>query len=685
MGGEGVPWVGMAPFVKRDHIFANLGDGTYFHSGTLAIRAAVASKVNITYKILYNDAVAMTGGQHVDGDMPVYRVAQQVVAEGVAKTWILTETLEVYNDRSLIPAEVVILHRDYLDSVMKECQQTEGTTVIIYDQTCAAEKRRRRKRGKFPDPNRRVVINKSVCEGCGDCSVQSNCVAVQPVETEYGRKRKINQSMCNKDFSCVKGFCPSFVSVIGGELKKTKAGDVDDVFAGIPDPKPFKLESAYNIMVTGIGGTGVLTVGALLGMAAHLEGKLCRNLDMTGLAQKGGEVLSHVRISPTPDDLRTGHIITGGADLLIACDMVAAVGPTSFETLSRDRTRAVVNINNTPVADFVINNNIDFHQKQVRDTLLKAVHPRGQSFTPASEYATVLMGDEIATNIFMVGFAWQQGLIPLSKEAIFKAIEINGVAIPDNIKAFNYGRLAAHDPEKIQKLADAVKGDAEEETISTSLAQIVERRSAYLTGYQGKALADRYKALVQRVKLAEEKTISNSTALSEAVAKYYHKLLAYKDEYEVARLYTDGTFMKEVNAQFGGNFKLQFHMAPPILETKDPATGRPKKRTFGPWMLRALSVLAKFKSLRGTPFDIFGYNPERKAERALIKEYEQTVDLVLQKLSAHNHAVCVDLLSVPEKIKGYGPVKMGNIEKAKALREDLLHRLENPAPAKKAA
>ncbi|MCD8566428.1 MAG: indolepyruvate ferredoxin oxidoreductase family protein [Alphaproteobacteria bacterium] len=683
MGGEGVPWVGMSPFVKREHIFANLGDGTYFHSGTLAIRAAVAGKVNITYKILYNDAVAMTGGQHVDGDMPVYRVAQQVVAEGVTKTWILTETPEVYHERSLIPAEVKILHRDHLDGVMKECQKTEGTTVIIYDQTCAAEKRRRRKRGKFPDPNRRVFINKAVCEGCGDCSVQSNCVAVQPVETEYGRKRQINQSMCNKDFSCVKGFCPSFVSVIGGELKKTKAAGADDIFANIPDPKPVKLESAYNIMVTGIGGTGVLTVGALLGMASHLEGKLCRNLDMTGLAQKGGEVLSHVRISPTADDLRTGHIITGGSDLLLACDMVSSVGATAFETLSRDRTKAVINTNNTPVADFVINNNIDFHQKQVRETLLKAIHPREQYFTPASDYARLLMGDEIATNIFMVGFAWQKGLIPLSKEAIMKAIEINGVAIDANIKAFNYGRLAAHDPETIHALADAVRGDARDEVISNTLEQIIERRADHLTSYQNKTLATRYKALVERVRLAEGKVASNSTALAEAAAKYYHKLLAYKDEYEVARLYTDGTFLKELNAQFSGDFKLQFHMAPPILETKDPATGRPKKRTFGPWMLKTLSVLAKFKSLRGTPFDIFGYNPERKLERALIKEYEETVDLALQKLDSGNHALCIELLSVPEQIKGYGPVKMGNIQKAKALRESLLQKLENPAPVKK--
>lgn len=685
MGGEGVPFVGMADYTKRKHIFANLGDGTYFHSGTLAIRAAVAGKINITYKILYNDAVAMTGGQHVDGEMPVYRVAQQVMAEGVTKAWILSEQPEIYKTMKGIPAEVPVLHRDYLDKVMKECKETEGTTVIIYDQTCAAEKRRRRKRGQYPDPDKRVFINDNVCEGCGDCSVQSNCVAVQPVETEYGRKRKINQSMCNKDFSCLKGFCPSFVTIHGGQVKKTKSSSGDDIFDGLPDPKLMKLDHAYNIMVTGIGGTGVLTVGALLGMAAHLEEKYCRNLDMTGLAQKGGEVLSHVRISSTPADLRTGHIMTGSADLLLACDIVSAVGATSYETLHPSRTKAVVNTNNTPVADFVTNNEIDFHEAQVRDTLLKVLDPNGQDFVPATEIARVLMGDEIATNIFVVGFAWQKGLLPLTKDSIMKAIELNGVAIDANKRAFNYGRLAAHDPETITKMVQEVKGDGEIQTVSNTLDELIAKREKYLTDYQNEAYAKRYYNLVMRTRETEEKIVANSQGLTEAVARYYHKLMAYKDEYEVARLYSNGDFMRKLKAEFGGNFKLEFNLAPPIISADDPATGRPKKRKFGPWMLGAFGLLAKMKGLRGTPFDIFGYNPERKKERELIAQYERDVDHVLKHLNAENLEAGIALLSVPDHIRGYGPVKEGNMERAAKMREELIDKFDNPETLRRAA
>lgn len=685
MGGEGVPFIGMAPYTKRKHIFANLGDGTYFHSGTLAIRAAVAGKINITYKILYNDAVAMTGGQHVDGEMPVYRVAQQVMAEGVEKAWILSETPELHKDNKLIPESVPVLHRDYLDKIMKTCRETEGTTVIIYDQTCAAEKRRRRKRGQYPDPPKRVFINDKVCEGCGDCSVQSNCVAVQPVETEYGRKRRINQSMCNKDFSCLKGFCPSFVTIHGGEVKKTKSDSGNDIFESIPDPQEMKLEHAYNIMVTGIGGTGVLTVGALLGMAAHLEGKRCRNLDMTGLAQKGGEVHSHVRISNTPDDLRTGHIMTGSADLLLACDIVSAVGITSYETLNPKLTSAVVNTNNTPVADFVTNNEIDFHQQQIRDALLEVLKKDGRHFVPATEYAQALMGDEISTNIFVVGYAWQQGLIPLTRESIDRAIELNGVAIEANKKAFNYGRLAAHNPDKIEELVQAVKGDGSDDSISSDLETLINKRSKYLRDYQNKSYADRYLSTVVKVREAEEKIMRGHDALTEAVARYLHKLMAYKDEYEVARLYTDGDFLKKLNAEFGGDFKLEFNLAPPAISTTDPATGRPKKRKFGPWMLKAFGVLAKMRTLRGTPLDIFGYTNERRAERALIKQYEADIEHVLKHLTPENHAAAVKLLSVPDMIRGYGPVKHENMEAAKILRQNLMDEFENPETLQQAA
>ncbi len=676
MGGEGVPWIGAAPFSDTKHIFANLGDGTYFHSGILAIRQSIAAGVNITYKILYNDAVAMTGGQTIDGEMPVYRVAQQVIAEGVAKCWIVTENPALYKDRSNIPPEVTILPREWMDATQKEARETQGTTIIIYDQTCAAEKRRRRKRGKYPDPAKRLFINKAVCEGCGDCSVQSNCLAVQPAETEYGRKRTINQSMCNKDFSCLKGFCPSFVTVLGGEPKKTKAQNVDNLFASVPEASvPALGDDAYNIMVTGIGGTGVLTIGGLLGMAAHLEGKHCRVLDQTGLAQKGGEVLSHVRLAKSLDAISTGHITTGGSDLLLACDEVASIGKTAHETLNPTRTKAVINSDVSPVAEFVTNNNVDFHNEQIRKEIMSTTLKGGQHFVSASAYAMALMGDEIATNVFMLGYAWQRGLVPIHRESIERAIELNGVAIAANKKAFNFGRLAAHDPNAVDAMMAEVHGGAEEEPISQTLDEIIAKRVTYLTNYQNSAYAKRYSNAVADIKSVEEKL--GSTTLTEAVARYYHKLLAYKDEYEVARLYTDGNFIKELKSTFQGDYKLRFNLAPPLMEKEDPATGRPKKREFGAWILPAFRLLAKFKFLRGTALDIFGYHHDRRAERTLITEYEADMALVKQVLNAQNHELCTELLNLPEMIRGYGPVKEGNLKKAQIKRAELRYMLEN--------
>ena len=708
MGGEGVPWLGAAPFTSRKHIFANLGDGTYFHSGTLAIRAAVASDVNITYKILYNDAVAMTGGQAVDGTMPVWRVAQQVMAEGVAKCWIVSENPEAYAKRENLPKDVEVFHRDFMDAIQKQAREMTGTTVIIYDQTCAAEKRRRRKRGSYPDPAKRVVINSAVCEGCGDCSVQSNCISVQPLETEFGRKRTINQSSCNKDFSCVKGFCPSFVTVEGGKLRKTsrvpaesaletddgkgrwrgfrfsdQKGDAtpdvssdespisasgeDALLGSIPDIAPPPLKDSYNVMVTGVGGTGVLTVGALMGMAAHLEGAHCAVLDMTGLAQKGGEVLSHVRLGSSLDVLSAGHIITGGADLLLACDEVSAAGKNAYETLNRNRTRAVINTHYTPVAEFVLNNDSDFHQASVRSAVIDAVRPDGQYFVEASGKVAALLGDEIGANIFMLGFAWQKGLIPLSRAALERALEINGVAIEENKKAFAYGRLAAHAPEKIDEL---VKGHDEPEAIATTLDEIVGKRFDFLKAYQSKRYAKRYLRFVDRARA------TGNDAIATTIAKAYHKLLAYKDEYEVARLYTNGDFLRSVQAQFEGDYKLKFHMAPPIFEKIDPATGRPKKRQFGPAMFFALRVLKHFKFLRGTALDPFGGLKDRKEERRLIAEYEALVERVLPALTPTNAEIAVELLSLPLTMRGFGPVKAGNVEKARAQEARLLSLME---------
>ncbi len=665
MGGEGVPWIGTAPFTDTKHIFANLGDGTYFHSGTLAIRAAVAAKINITYKILYNDAVAMTGGQPVDGDLPVWRVAQQVMAEGVEKCWLLTEDLSRYADRSKIPAAVKILHRDWLEKVMAECRETPGTTIIIYDQTCAAEKRRRRKRGQYPDPAKRIFINAAVCEGCGDCSTQSNCLSVQPLETEYGRKRQINQSMCNKDYSCVKGFCPSFVTVYGGALKKTKGVEAGALAGDLPDPVLPRPQGAWNIMVAGVGGTGVLTVGALLGMAAHLEGKYSAILDSTGLAQKGGEVLSHVRLSADLEDLQTGHIMSGGADLLLACDIVSAAGRAAHETLNRERTAAVINTDNTPVAAFVLDNRVDFKNAALIEEINRstcAQHP-----VDATTAIDVLLGDEMGTNIFMIGYAWQKGLVPLSSDSIIRAIALNGVSVEDNKKAFALGRLAAHDPARLAALMESAGGAAQEEEIAVTLPDIIEKRAAYLRGYQNGFYAQRYKKAVARFEKFPD--------LQEAAARQYHRLLAYKDEYEVARLYTNGDFMKSLAAKFEGDYKLAFNLAPPLMSRTDPATGRPKKREFGPWMMQGFHVLARLKFLRGTPLDIFGYHHDRREERALIREYEEIMDKVLARAATADRALCRELLNTPDDMRGYGPVKAANIARARARQKELLSRL----------
>jgi len=675
MGGEGVPWIGAASFTDTKHIFANLGDGTYFHSGSLAIRAAVAAKVNITYKILYNDAVAMTGGQAVDGDMPVWRVAQQVMSEGVQKAWIVTENPSAYKDRSNIPAGVIILDRAWLPKVMEECRNTPGTTIIIYDQTCAAEKRRRRKRGNYPDPAKRVVINSAVCEGCGDCSVQSNCMSVQPLETEYGRKRQINQTTCNKDYSCLKGFCPSFVTVYGGAVRKTTGtgnAETNSDF-DLPAPSVMALNGAYNILIPGVGGTGVLTVGALVGMAAHLEGKASAILDSTGLAQKGGEVLSHVRIGTSQDILHNSHIIAGGADLLLGCDIVSSVGKAAHETLNPERTVAVVNTDNSPVAAFILNNSIDFKNKEITQEIIKAT--RKQYFVDATTAIGVLLGDEMGTNIFMLGYAWQKGLVPLSLDALMRAIELNGVSVDDNKKAFMLGRLGAHDAARLQGMIDAASAPAA--PVAVTLDDIVAKRMAYLTQYQNETYAKRYKSLVDR--------FVEWPDLQETVARNYHKLLAYKDEYEVARLYTDGSFLKSVQAQFEGNYKIAFNLAPPIMERTDPATGRPKKREFGAWMMIAFRILAKLKGLRGTRLDLFGYHPDRREERALIAEYESTAEGILKTITPENRDICREILALPDMIRGFGPVKAGNIKKARVQKTVLLQKVEAELAHRQAA
>lgn len=659
MGGEGTPWIGQAPFTDTKHIFANIGDGTYFHSGVLAIRASIAANTNITYKILYNDAVAMTGGQPHDGELTVPSIAKQMVGEGARKIWILTEDLTRYKNRSEIPAHIPVLHRDEMEQIQLQAREVEGCSVIIFDQTCAAEKRRRRKRGTYPDPAKRLFINDMVCEGCGDCSVASNCVSIEPVETEFGRKRRINQSSCNKDYSCVNGFCPSFVSVIGGELRKTKAGGFEEQLLNIPMPNLPPLNEVYNVLVTGVGGTGVLTIGALLGMAAHVDGKYSSVLDMTGLAQKGGAVLSHIRLGPNSDELRTPHIVTGSADLLLGCDLVVSASPSAHDVISKNKTRAVINSERIPVASFVNNNNMDFKEAALIKSIKDSTLEKDRHFIAASEIATALMGNAIATNIFMLGYAWQKGLVPLSFKAIERAIELNGVAIEQNKKTFACGRLAAHDLSAVEKIIKPLLEPSGAEEIATTLEDIIDRRVKMLTNYQNSDLSTRYMALVERASKADSKG-----DFAKDVARNYYKLLAYKDEYEVARLYTDGDFIKKIAAQFEGDYSLKFHMAPPIMEKKNKITGKVSKREFGPWMFKALKLLAKAKVLRGTAFDIFGYSTERKAERQLIKEYEEIVEILLDKLDAGNYQLCQEIACFPDAIKGYGSVKEDNIRTA---------------------
>ena len=672
MGAEGVNWVGQAPFTDEKHVFVNLGDGTYYHSGILAIRQAVAAGVNVTFKILYNDAVAMTGGQPMDGPLSVDRISRQLAAEGVGRILVVTDEPYKYPPGTDFARGTKVHHRDELDKLQRELRDHEGVSALIYDQTCAAELRRRRKRGLYPDPAKRVFINEAVCEGCGDCSVVSNCLSVVPVETEFGRKRAIDQSSCNKDYSCVNGFCPSFVTVHGGELRKPSTADAGGAAgafpAELPTPDLPALDQPYGILITGIGGTGVVTIGALLAMAAHMEGKGCSVLDMTGLAQKGGAVTSHLRIAQAPEDLHAVRVAAGGAHAVLACDMVVAATADALAKMQAGTTRAVINSHETITGDFTRNPDLSFPSAAMRRAIVDAVGADAVDFVDASRLATALMGNALATNMFVVGFAWQQGLIPLSAEAIEQAITLNGVAVEMNKRAFLWGRRAAVKPGAVADLVEPAAPSRPD--IATSLDDIIGRRAHALTDYQDQATADRFTALVARV--AEAERGLGQRGLAEAVARAYFKLLAYKDEYEVARLYTNGDFQARIAEQFTGDYKLRFHLAPPLIAKRDPDTGHLRKSMYGPWMLKAFALLAKLKRLRGTPLDPFGYSAERRRERRLITEYEAVVSELLAGLTAGNHALACEIASVPEHMRGFGHVKERNIEIAKAREVELL-------------
>lgn len=678
MGGEGIAWTGVAPFTSENHVFANLGDGTYFHSGSLAIRQAVASGANITYKLLYNDAVAMTGGQSVEGHLSPQKITHQMYQEGVKKIYLITDEPERYKKADLAPG-VVLGHRDTLDAAMKDLRSVAGCTAIVYDQTCAAEKRRRRKRGLMEDPARRVFINPAVCEGCGDCSTQSNCVAVEPLETEFGRKRKINQSACNKDFSCLKGFCPSFVTIEGGELKKQDGVSNID-FSFLPEVKKSPaLNKPYNIAVTGVGGTGVLTVGAILGMAAHLDGKASNVLDMAGLAQKGGAVISHIRLADTPEEIRAARLTTGSADLLIAADNIVAGTLDGVVLCEKDSTSGIINTHLNPTQEFVRDRDFDFREWAVMGKIHDAIGDdiSSHNFTEIAEAAC---GDAIATNIMMVGYAYQKGLLPVSLAAIERAIELNGVAIEFNKSALQWGRLLSHDKDKLIGLLG--KALPKKVIIPETLDDVIEHRAQHLTAYQNAGLAKRYRSFIAKVRDgALNAGVSDTLTL--AVAKNYAKLLSYKDEYEVARLYSTPEFMQKIKETFADGGQLNFHLAPPIFSKIDKATGRPIKKVYGPSMLTWFKILKSFKSLRGTVLDPFGYSNERKMERRLIRDYERTIKTVLNSVTRETEMIGVDIANIPDQIRGFGPVKEKAIMEAIARTETLLKALQKPV-AKKA-
>ena len=676
MGADGVNWIGEAPFSNRKHVFQNLGDGTYVHSGLLAIRACVAARVNITFKILFNGVVAMTGGQQHEVALTVPGIASQVLAEGARRVVLVTDDV----DRDLggpLPAGVSVHDRSELDNVQRALRDTEGVTVLIYDQMCATEKRRRRKRGLMEDPARRVFINHLVCEGCGDCGVKSSCASILPRETEFGRKREIDQYSCNKDYSCIEGFCPSFVTVNGGMLRQ---GERPAFVAAVdmPDPAPVALDRPFNIVLAGIGGTGVVTLAAVLGMAAHLEGKGCATLDMMGLAQKGGAVTSHLRVARSPAAVRAARVPGGRADLVLGCDVVALTGPEPISTIG-DRSVILVNTHEAMPGDFARQPDLAFPMQDFRNRLLAVADAGRIVYLDANERARQAVGDTIASNTYMLGFAFQRGLVPLSVAAIERAFELNGVEVELNKLAFRAGRAAAHAGLK------PAEEPAHPAARPTDLAALVASRTRLLTEYQNAAYARDFGDFVETVRIAEARVPGAGGELAFAVAENLAKLMAYKDEYEVARLYTDGAFEADLRRQFGGAFRLTFHLAPPLLAPREAGTGHLRKMTFGPWILSAFRLLRRLRVLRGTFLDPFGHSAERQLERQLIRDYRALIAGLLDRLDRGNHSIVVALASLPGEIRGFGHVKEASIAKARGRQAALLAEIETPAKDASAA
>ena len=658
MGGEGTPWIGQQHFSHENHVFANIGDGTYFHSGILAIRQSIAAGVNITYKILYNDAVAMTGGQRIgeraEGHS-VVQIAQSMRAEGAVVIRVVTDEPEKYNGVALAEG-VMVHHRDELDAIQRQLRDIKGCTVIIYDQTCATEKRRRRKRGTMVDPAVRVMINELVCEGCGDCGVQSNCLSVEPLETEFGRKRTINQNTCNKDTSCLKGFCPSFITIEGGQLKKKSKGQKFDAsrLPALPLPALPNLSGmpAYGIVVAGVGGTGVITIGQLLGMAAHLDGLGVVTQDSAGLAQKGGATWSHVLLAQQQDLIQTTRVSMAAADLILGCDPIVSAGKETLSRMMQGRTHVALNSNSTPTAAFVKNTQWLNPAESCAAEIANAVGSESLASFDADKLSSLLMGDTIYINPMLLGYAWQKGWVPLSLEALQRAIELNEVAVANNLAAFEWGRHAAHQLPALEGLTSPAQ--VIEFKKRTTLDDLIAHRVAFLTDYQNKQYATDYENFVLTVK-AKESALGQST-LTETVAKQLFKLMAYKDEYEVARLHTDKQFLERVKTQFEGDFKVFYHLAPPLLAKRNEK-GLLIKQKMSPHMLLAFKVLSKLKFLRGSSFDVFARTEERQTERALIQEYKDAIDELLLSLKSENLALAVKMANVTEQVKGFGHVK----------------------------
>ncbi len=678
MGGEGTPWIGQSPFTDEKHVFVNLGDGTYSHSGSLTIRAAISGKVNATYKILYNDAVAMTGGQHVESGLTVAQIARQVEAEGVKTIVIVADDTTRYASVSDLPEGTRIFDRRKLEEVQIELRETPGVSVLIYDQVCATEKRRRIKRGKMEAPTKRVFINQSVCEGCGDCSVKSNCLSVEPVETEYGRKRQINQSTCNTDYSCIEGFCPSFVTVTGGDRKSdAERSPAKFDVSGLPEPKLPELgHEAWNLVFAGVGGTGVTTVAAVLAMAAHVDGKASQTLDMTGLAQKGGPVLSHVRFALNPDDIKAGKTPPASADVIIACDLVVASSGDALVMFDKGRTSVVANHDVTPTKEIIDNRNVRFDP----DLLTARVRSRAKRFaaTNAEALAEHYFGDAIYTNMIMLGMAYQNGLIPVSEAAIHEANRLNKVKVKENAAAFDLGRIAAANPDVVQAAAPK-----RPEVELLKLDELIARRSEMLKAYQNAAYADLYQARVARVRAAES-NLGLGEQLTYAAATYLAKVMAYKDEYEVARLYTRPEYKQAVEDTFGKDAKLTFLMAPPMISKKN-YKGELIKSSFGPWMMTGFKILKSLKGLRGGTFDIFGKTEERKMERRLRDEYLARLEMLASGLTPEKHALAVEIASLPDEIRGYGHVKEKAVGVAEKKLASLMGKWNAPAPAPRMA